>query len=354
MKRKVSITLAIISIMCLMLLAACSSTPSSSGNASTQEQPAASAGAQGGTANETQKTDFPSNPITIIVHTSAGGPTDLMARELAKAASPILGQSIVVENRPGGSGATQMAAVATAKPDGYTLGTLTPSQIGAWNSNLKGKFSIDSFSYIQGVQIDPYIIVVNAESPYKTLQDLIEDMKKNPNKITVGGYGAVGSGHNVAWNILAEKAGVKANWTAFESTGDAVTALLGKHIMVANSNPGQVSQYVKAGKLRILGVMADKRLESFPDVPTYAEAGYPVDTSWAQFRGIFGPANIPQDVVDKLNSAFSEAMQTEEFKKYMQTAQLEDGNMNQEEFTNYVKNQDKLSVEWLKKLGASQ
>jgi len=158
-------------------------------------------------------------------------------------------------------------------------------------------------------------------------------MKKNPSKLSVSGYGSVGSGHNVAWNIFADTAGVKANWTPYESTGDAVTALLGKHVDIANSNPGQVSQHVKAGKLRILGVMSDKRLESFPDVPTYAEAGFKVDTSWAQFRGIYGPAGISQDAATKLSSAFAKAMQTAKFKKYMKDSELEDGSMDDKKYT---------------------
>lgn len=295
--------------------------------------------------------NFPNKPVKILVHTSAGGPTDLMARELAKASESFLGGTIVVENKPGGSGATQMAAVKAAAPDGYTLATITPSQIGIWNGTLKGQYSVDSFSYVSGIQLDPYIIVVHTDSQFKTLKDLVEYMKINPNKLSVSGFGAVGSGHNVAWNIFADNAGVKANWTPYESTGDAVTALLGKHVDIANSNPGQVSQHVKAGKLRILGVMADKKLESYPDVPTYAEAGYTVDTSWAQFRGIYGPAGISEEVAQKLSSAFAKGVQTAEFKKYMKDSELEDGSMDHKKYTEFIKKQDKTTLDWLKKLG---
>ncbi len=350
MSRMKGIIFSITVILSLILVTACGS-----GGAENSTNGAVNTPVAGGDTSENQEqTKFPDKNITIIVHTSAGGPTDLMARELAKAAGPILGTDIVVENKPGGSGATQMAALANSKPDGYTLGTLTPSQIGAWNGNLKGQFSRDSFTYVQGVQIDPYIIVVHADSPYQTLQDLIDDMKAKPGQITVGGYGAVGSGHNIAFNILAEKAGVDAAWTAYESTGDAVTALLGKHIVAANSNPGQVSQYVKAGQLRVLGVMSEERLASMPDVPTYKESGYDVDTNWAQFRGLFAPAGVPEDVLKVLNDAFSEAMQTEEFKTYMKNAELEDGTMNSREFTEYVNKQDQLSVKWMERLGISK
>jgi len=323
----------------LMGLTACSSTTST-----TSEKPEA---------NQEQqevKDDFPTEPVKIYVHTKAGGPTDLMARELAKASESFLGQSIVIENKPGGSGATQMAAVLAAEADGYTLATITPSQIGQWNSNLKNQFGMDSFSYVTGVQIDPYIIVVNSASPYKSLEDVVKALKDNPGSLSVGGYGSIGSGHNIAWNIFAEKAGVEANWTPYESTGDAVTALLGQHIDMANSNPGQVAQYVKTGQLRILGVMADKRLEDYPDVPTYAEAGFNVDTAWAQFRGIYAKAGVPKERLDKLSEAFLKGMATEEFKTYMKHESLMDANMDSDAFTSFVKRSDQLTIDWMSKL----
>ncbi|MFZ5634386.1 MAG: tripartite tricarboxylate transporter substrate binding protein [Bacillota bacterium] len=297
---------------------------------------------------------FPAKPITIITHTNAGSPTDVMVRQLGKAAEPILGQPVVVENKPGGSGATQVAALVAAPPDGYTLAACTPTQIGSWQSNLKGKFKIDDFAWINRVQIDPYIIVVRADSPWKTLKELVEYAKQNPNKLRVGGYGTVGSGHNVAFNILARTAGIKAAWTPFEGTNDAVTSLLGGHIDVANSNPGQVTQYVQAGKLRILGVMAEKRLPDLPDVPTYAEAGYPVDTSWMQFRGIFGRREIPEPVQNKLSDAFLQAMKSPQFIEYMKSTQQIDGSMGLKEFTAFIQKQDKLTEQWYKELGVTK
>lgn len=336
---KKSASLLLVSVFGLQLLAGC-------GTSATEGQGQGASPA----AAEKKPIDFPTKSVTIVVHTKAGGPTDTMARELAKAAEPLLGKTVLIENQPGGSGASQMAELAKAKPDGYTLGTLTPSQIGMWNSNLKEQFKVDSYSYVSGVQIDPYVIVVHADSPYKTLQDLVEAMKAKPKTINVGGYGAIGSGHNVSWNIFAEKAGVQANWVPYESTGEAVTVLLGKNIDVANSNPAQVFQYVKSGQLRVLGVMAEQRLAEMPDVPTYKEAGFEVDTSWAQFRGIYAPAGIPQEVLQKLNDAFGKAMQTDGFKTYMKNSQMVDGAMDHKQFTAYVNKQDALTKEWLEKL----
>lgn len=294
---------------------------------------------------------YPAKTITIISHTAAGSPTDLMVRQLGKAAEPLLGQTVVVENKPGGSGAMQVAALVSSPADGYTLAAVTPTQIGSWESTLKGKFNIDQFSWIARVEIDPYVIVVQAGSPWKTLKELVEYGKKNPNKLKVGGYGATGSGHNVAFNIFSKAADLKAVWMPYEGTNAAVTALLGGHIDVANSNPGQVSQHVEAGKLRILGVMAAKRLGGSPNVPTYAEAGYPVEEGWDQFRGIFGRAGIPKPIQSQLSDIFVKAIKSAPFQDYLRKTQSEDGSMGTEEFTAFIKQQSALTAKWYRELG---
>lgn len=334
--------------VCMLLLVSllvigCSSSQSSNGGSSNGTN---NEGVDGGV-------DFPSKPITIIVHTNSGGPTDLMARELARAAEDILGSTVVVENRPGGSGATAMAQVYAADADGHTLGAMTPSQIGLINGTLQGQYGIDDFSWVSRAQIDPYVLVVNDESPFETLEDVVEYLKENPGGLNVGGYGADGSGHNVAWNIFADAAGVEANWAPYESTGDAVTAILGNHIDIANSNPGQVMQYVEAGNLRILGVMAEERLVDLPEVPTYEEAGYAVDNSWAQFRGIFAPKGVPEEVLEKISDAFLQAYETESFKNYMKNAQLVDGGMGYVEYTEFIERQNNLTQEWYERLGVN-
>lgn len=289
--------------------------------------------------------------FTILVHTTAGGPTDLMARELAKAAEEVTGGTFIVENRPGGSGAVQMAEIANAKADGYTLGAMTPSQIGLIEGTLKNQYDLENFSWISQGQIDPYVIAVHNDSPFNTLEELVNYAKENPGKLTVGGYGAIGSGHNVAWNIFAESAHIETVWTAYESTGDAVTAILGKHIDVANSNPGQVSQYYESGDLKILGVMSEERLEDLPDVPTYKEAGFDVDTSWAQFRGVYGPSGIDEAILDELSSVFEKAIATEGYQTYLKNSQMLSGNMDYKEFTDYINTQSEIMVNWYEKLG---
>lgn len=305
-----------------------------------------SAGGSGSGAAE----NFPEEDITIVVHTSAGGPTDLMARELASATENLIDQNVVVENQPGGSGATQMSEVVSAEADGYTLGTMTPSQIGLLNGALSDQYAMDDFSWITRTQIDPYIIAVHEDSEFETLEEFVDYANENPGELDVGGYGASGSAHNIAFNIFAESANIETNWTAYESTGDAVTALLGQHVDAINSNPGQVSQYVESDEVRVLGVMAEEPLEDMPEVPTYEEAGYEVETDWSQFRGIYAQADVPEEVQAELSELFIEAMESDEYQEYMENAQLLNGEMNSEEYSEFIQGQDELTKEWYDQL----
>lgn len=294
---------------------------------------------------------FPTKPITLITHTKAGSPTDVMVRQLGRAAEPILGQPVVVVNKPGGSGAAQMASLRSAAPDGYTLGACTPTHVGAMQGPLKEKFSVQDFCWLCRIEIDPYIIIVRSDKPWKNLKEFVDFARKNPGKLKVGGYGAVGSGHNIAFNIFAKAAGIQVIWTPYEGTNDAVTAVLGGHVDAANSNPGQVTQFVEAQKLRVLGVMSGKRLPGLPDVPTYGEAGYPVETGWDQFRGIFGRKEIPESIQEKISQVFLQAAQTSAFVDYLKKTQMTDGSMDRKTFTDFIHKQEKLTIYWYKELG---
>lgn len=179
---------------------------------------------------------------------------------------------------------------------------------------------------------------------------MVEWAKANPGKLKAGGFGTTGSGHQVAFDMLATAAGFTYAWTPFDGGAEAVAALLGRHIDVANTNPGNVVQHVEAGKLRVLGVMHDQRIDILPDVPTYKEAGYEVDTSWSQWRGIFGKKGIPQEIVDKLNDAFQKAIKEPDFQKYLKDTSQLDGTMGPEEFTKFVKANDQTLKEILAKL----
>ncbi|PJX20267.1 hypothetical protein CAP48_17770 [Advenella sp. S44] len=307
-----------------------------------------------GASAQAAEDSFPNKPITIVVHTGAGSSTDIFARELAQGARKVFGKPVVVVNRPGGSGATQMAFIKSAPPDGYTVGVNTASHLTAMQSNLKGVYKWQDFSWITLNQLDPYVTVVAADSPYKTLKDLVEGGKKEGVNLKIGGFGTVGAAHNIGFNLLADKANMPFTWVSYTGGPQAMTALLGKHIDAVNTNPGPALQFAAAGRVRVLGILDDKRAESLPDTPTYAEAGYPVDTSWKQIRGIFGPKDIPLEIQKKLADGFFKAMQTPAFQKYMKdTAQIA-GDEGPEQYPAYIEKIDSVGSEWLKKLGLAK
>ncbi len=293
---------------------------------------------------------FPSKPITIVAQTAAGSSTDLFARELAQAASEVLGQPIVVTNRPGGSGAAQMAVISSSAPDGYTVGVNTASHITAMLTNLKGMYKPSDFSWITLNQIDPFVLVVNANSPYKTVNEMVK-AGIDGEKIRIGGYGSIGSAHNIAVNIFAETAKMPFTWVGYPGSGDAITAVLGNHIEAASSNPGGALPFVEGKRAKILAIANEKRIPSLPDVPTYAEAGYDVDTSWKQIRGIYGPKGIPLEIQKKLADAFFKAMQSPRFMEYMERSALVVGDLGPDKYPQFI---DKMSVvagKWLTELG---
>jgi len=297
---------------------------------------------------------FPDKPITIVVHTGPGSSTDIFARELAMAAEPVFGQPVVVVNRPGGSGATQMALLKEAKPDGYTVGVNTASHLTAMRTNLKDVYKWQDFSWITLNQLDPYITVVSADSPYKTLKDLFDAGKEAGASLKVGGFGTVGAAHNIAFNMLADEASTPFTWVSYTGGPQAMTALLGKHIDAVNTNPGPALQFAEAGRVRVLGILDDQRAGSLPDTPTYTEAGYKVDTTWKQIRGIYGPKDIPMDVQEKLAAGFFKAMEAPSFQKYMDVSAQIAGDKSTTEYTEFIDQMDQIGYEWLKKLGVAQ
>src|SRR5690606_1425013 len=153
------------------------------------------------------------------------------------------------------------------------------------------------------------------------------------------------------FNLLAEKADLPFTWVSYTGGPQAMTALLGKHIDVVNTNPGPALQFAAAGRVRILGILNESRVDSLPDTPTYAEAGYPVDATWKQIRGIFGPKDIPMDIQKKLADGFFKAMQTPAFQKYMkETAQIA-GDKGPDQYPAFIQKMDAIGSVWLKKQG---
>lgn len=296
--------------------------------------------------------EYPDKQIRYILHVKPGGATDVLARKFAAGLQTEINQNVIVENRPGGKSAKQMAVLTTADADGLTFGSVTASHISAFSKSLK-RYDIDSVEWVARMVVDPYLIAINADSSFKSLKDLVTYVKKNPGKLTVAGF-SEGSGGHIAWEIFANKAGISKKdikWIPYGSVKKAVTAVLGGHADATVSYVGLVRDHVTTNKLRVLGIMADKAPELMPDIPTFKEAGYDVDTSWQQFRGLIAPKGMSKDKQKKLAALVKKVMSTDAFKKYMNDAQLNYGFMGPDEFSAFSKKQDVSTKGWLKKLG---
>jgi len=255
--------------------------------------------------------DFPTKEVQIIIPYASGGATDLIFRALAATTGKYLGKAVIVVNRPGGGGAVGCTEAAQAKPDGYTLlSAITPLTI--LPHQVKTAFTYKSFEPVINVVKDPGMFLVKSDSPWKSLKEFLDYAKKNPDMITVGNSGAGGGVHLIA--LAFEKtAGVKFNHIPFAGGGPSVTALLGGHINAVSVSPPEGIEHVKAGKLKIIALFAEKRFELFPDVPTVKEQG--VDFVMGQWRGLAAPKGTPPDVIKKLHDAFKKGMEDPVFIK---------------------------------------
>ncbi len=272
------------------------------------------AGCGGG--GKTEK--FPTKPVTLIVPWAAGGGTDAIARGLAKNTEKALGQTITVNNITGGGGAVGHGAGLNAKNDGYTVTMITFELLSLPPQKLV-PFTYKDFDLLMRLNTDPAALTVKADSPFKTVKDFVEYAKANPGKLNVGNSGPASVWH-IAAGLLEEKAGIKLNHVPFNGAAPAVTDLVGGHIQAVTVSPAEVQSQVKAGKLRMLAVMSDKRDPNFPDVPTFKEAGY--DIMFATWRGLAVPKNTPENVKKILADAFKKGYDTPEFQDFAKKAGL--------------------------------
>jgi len=267
--------------------------------------------------------DFPSKPLTLVVPFAAGGPTDAMARTLAHALGPVLGQPMIVDNRPGAGGNIGADYVARAQPDGYTLlfGTSGPLAI---NVSLYGKITYDPIkSFAPVIQIGhlPNVLVVNPSVPAHNVKELIAYAKANPGKLSFASSGNGASSH-LAGVMFNSMAGTDVQHIPYKGTGPALNDLLGGQVAMAFTDVLTALPHIKAGKLRVLGVTTATRSQVLPDVPTLAEQGLKgFDVS--VFFGIVAPAGTQQETITRLNAAFVKALAQPDVRKTLTAQGLE-------------------------------
>jgi tripartite-type tricarboxylate transporter receptor subunit TctC len=259
--------------------------------------------------------EYPTKPINLIVSHGPGGTMDVSARLLAKSAEKILGQPFVITNNGGGGGSVAFGILQKEKPDGYYLvsGADFPTVLLPQFRDLPYKFEDFTFVMEYG-ESQTTAILVRADSPWKTLKDLVEYAKKNPNKVSWGVSG-VGTGQYLAMAYVARQEGIQ--WTAVPyPSGDPNLLLLGNNVQAGVSGASHLP-FVKAGQLRILATCGTERPKSSPEVPTLKELGY--DYSTVARCIISAPKGTPLPVVKKLDDAFRRSMDNPEFTKYMES-----------------------------------
>src|SRR5260221_2336540 len=263
--------------------------------------------------NESAVASYPERLVKIVVPCAPGGGTDSVARTLAQEMAKDLGQSVIIENKPGAGTIIGTQSVATSEGDGYTL--LMGTFANAVNPSLNSKLPYDphkDFAPVALVARSFNIVVVNAKSPYQSIADLITAAKAEPDKLSYGTYGTGTSAH-LAGELFKSLAKVNLTTVPYKGAAPAITDLLGGQIQVMFTTVASAASLIAAGQLRALAVTSAERSPAFPQLPTVAEAGVPgyAAESW---YGLFAPAKTPKDVIDRLNKSAAAAGPSEAFK----------------------------------------
>ena len=257
--------------------------------------------------------DYPNRPIRIIVPTPAGGPVDVMARVLANALPPVLGQNVFIENKPGAGNTIGSRAAASADPDGYTL--MVSAASGLIMSPMIHKnagYDASSFASIALVAETPQVLVVNAQTPFKAIADLVAYAKANPGKLNYS-TGGVGTLPHLNTELFKSVSGTNILHVPYKGGGPALTAVVAGEVQMTFDTVSTSLQLIQDGKLRALAIVGPKRAPELPDVPAMPEIGFPSVTSGA-WTALMAPRDTPPAIIAKLNTATNAALQGDAMK----------------------------------------
>ncbi len=256
------------------------------------------------------QTPYPSQPIRWIVPYAAGGGTDNLARQLADAMQPSLGQPLVIENKPGASTNIAVAAMMQARPDGYTIMQAENAAL-LFNEHMFSKLPYkpaSDFTYIGAIGRFPVALVVRPDFPARSLPELVAYVKANPDKVNYASPG-IGTPHHMAMELFKQKAGLTMTHVAYKGGAPALQDIMGGQVQMMMLDLAAGLPYIKSGKVRALAIALPQRANSVPEVATFKELGYP-DVNASAFHGLIGPANMPPAAVERLNAELRKAMQT--------------------------------------------
>jgi tripartite-type tricarboxylate transporter receptor subunit TctC len=280
---------------------------------------------------------WPARPVKVIVPFAAGSATDILGRLMSESLSKSLGQAFVVENRAGAGGIPGTEAAKNAAPDGYTLVMCTSGPFGI-NPAIYSRLPYDpirDFEPIGSIALTPQAIVVGAQQPWRTLQDLVAAAKAKPGEIAFASLG-VGSTSHLTIEAFQSAAGVRLNHVPFKGSGEAHTQLMGGNVPVMSDTTSAVLAHVKSGKLRALGVAIPKRSPLLPEVPTIAEQGYPgfESVGWV---GLCALAKTPPEIIDRLVVELQKFMAAPATKERLTAMAAEQAGGTRAEFAAFIK-----------------
>jgi len=293
---------------------------------------------------------FPAKPIKLVIAFPAGGPTDITMRQLADNAGKILGQPVIVENKPGAGGTIPAQGLQTAPPDGYTLAQIP---LGVFRLPYTTKINWDpvkDINYVINVTGYAFGIVVPTDSPFKNWADFLAYAKANPGKLSYGSTGTLTSPH-LTTEQIAQAANIQLLHVPYKGSADLQQAVLGGHLMAAADSSGFAPQ-VEAGKLRILNTWGARRLDKFPDAPTLKELGY--DIVQTSPFGIGAPRDTPPEVVKALHDAFKQAMEEPSYVAALGRYDMEPNYMSSADYTRFAQTTFVREKALIEKLGLAK
>jgi tripartite-type tricarboxylate transporter receptor subunit TctC len=285
-----------------------------------------------------QDARYPTKPIKLVVGYTPGGATDIIARTIAAKLQDSLGQTVIVENKPGATSNIASEAVAKAAPDGYTL--LMGTIANATNMTIyktPGYDTLRDFVHITQTMSAPSVLAVHPSVPAKTLRELIALAKAQPGKLTYASSGNGGSPH-LAGELLKLRAGIDIVHVPYKGATPGMTDLLGGQVTMSFQTALSAIPHLQSGKLNVIAAAAHRRMTLLPNVPTMAEAGMP-DFEVSSWNGLFAPAKTPTDIVARLHQATVKALALPDVREKLAAQGAEAVGQSPEEFRNYIRNE---------------
>lgn len=296
------------------------------------------------------ESDYPTQPIRVIVPFAPGGSTDIVARIVVQEMSKIIGKSMVIENKAGAGGAIGAAEAARAKPDGYTLSIATVSTMAVNPACRPDDLTYDpvkDFAPVSNFVNTPNVVEVHPSFPAKDFKEFVAELKKNPQQYSYASPGVCSIAHLMG-EAFKQQLGVEISHVPYKGAGPALTDVIGGQVKVMFDNLPSSMPNIQSGKLRAINIAWPERVKELPDTPTYAELGYP-DLNNGVFYGLLAPAGTPKEIIDKLNKTATEALKAPNVVAALEKQGAVPAPGTPEDFAKEIKNQYDIAKDIVKK-----